>query len=235
MESRIRSRISNGSLRARGACVLAVACLFLAATAPAGAQAARPRHGRLFAPVDLGLLEGPDRDLWQLPDRIMDALGIAEGSVVADIGAGGGWFTVRLARRVGEGGIVFAEDIQRQMLEATARRVAREGLRNVREVLGTPEDPRLPLAALDAALIVDTYHEFDNPEALLRNIAKALKPQGRVGIVDFKRDGLGPGPALEDRVDPEVIVRSAERADLMLVSRETFLQYQFLLVFSRRP
>ena len=193
----------------------------------------RPLHGKLFAPVDLGLLEGPDRDLWQLPDEIMDTLGIAEGSVVADIGAGGGWFTIRLARRVGANGIVYAEDIQPQMLEATMRRVAREGLGNVRRVMGTSEDPRLPAGAVDAALIVDTYHEFDNPDALLRNIAKSLKPNGRIGVVDFKRDGLGPGPALEDRVDPEQVVRDAEAAGLRLVRRETFLPYQFLLVFSR--
>ena len=76
-----------------------------------GAQT-RPRHGRLFAPHDLGLLEGPDRDLWQMPGPIMDALGIAEGSVVADLGAGGGWFTIRLARRVGPNGLVYAEDIR---------------------------------------------------------------------------------------------------------------------------
>jgi ubiquinone/menaquinone biosynthesis C-methylase UbiE len=213
---------------------LVIAAILLTVATAAGAQPARPRHGKLFAPLDLGLLEGPDRDLWQMPDRIMDTLGIAEGSVVADIGAGGGWFTIRLARRVGAGGIVFAEDIQPQMLEATMRRVAREGLHNVRRVLGTAEDPRLPAAGLDAVLIVDTYHELDNPDALLRNIAIALKPQGRVGVVDFKRDGLGPGPALEDRVDPDTIVRDAERAELRLVSRGTFLPYQFLLVFSRR-
>jgi len=202
------------------------------AGAPADAQT-RPRHGKLFPPQDLGLLEGPDRDLWQLPDQIMDSLGMAEGSVVADIGAGGGWFTIRLARRVGANGIVYAEDIQPQMLEATMRRVAREGLRNVRRVLGTAEDPRLPEGTLDAVLIVDTYHELDNPDALLHNIAKALKPQGRVGVVDFKRDGLGPGPSLDDRVDPELVVRDAEAAGLRLVRRETFLPYQFLLVFSR--
>jgi ubiquinone/menaquinone biosynthesis C-methylase UbiE len=202
------------------------------AGAPADAQT-RPRHGKLFPPQDLGLLEGPDRDLWQLPDQIMDSLGMAEGSVVADIGAGGGWFTIRLARRVGASGIVYAEDIQPQMLEATMRRVAREGLRNVRRVLGTAEDPRLPEGTLDAVLIVDTYHELDNPDALLHNIAKALKPQGRVGVVDFKRDGLGPGPSLDDRVDPELVVRDAEAAGLRLVRRETFLPYQFLLVFSR--
>jgi SAM-dependent methyltransferase len=210
----------------------ALACL-LAIGADGAAAQTRPRHGKLFAPQDLGLLEGPDRDLWQLPDQIMDAIGIAEGSVVADIGAGGGWFTIRLARRVGASGLVFAEDIQPQMLEATMRRVAREGLGNVRRVLGTPADPRLPAAALDAALIVDTYHEFDDPGALLRNIATSLKPDGRVGIVDFKRDGLGPGPALEDRVDPDEIVRDAESAGLRLVRHETFLPYQFMLVFSR--
>jgi SAM-dependent methyltransferase len=198
----------------------------------AGAQA-RQGHGKLFAPQDLGLLEGPDRDLWQLPDQIMDTLGIAEGAMVADIGAGGGWFTIRLARRVGANGLVFAEDIQPQMLEATMRRVAREGLGNVRRVLGTSEDPRLPAGTLDAVLIVDTYHELDNPDAMLRNIAKALKPQGRVGVVDFKRDGLGPGPALEDRVDPDQVVRDAEAAGLRLVRSEAFLPYQFMLVFSR--
>ncbi len=217
----------------RRVAVIAAVCLLAAGAAAIHAQA-RPQHGKLFAPVDLGLLEGPDRDLWQMPDRIMDALGVAEGSAVADIGAGGGWFTIRLARRVGASGTVYAEDIQRQMLEATGRRVAREGLRNVRAVLGTSEDPRLPSGALDAVIIVDTYHELENPDALLRNIAKAIKPQGRVGVVDFKKDGLGPGPALEDRVDPGLVIRDAEAAGLRLVAHETFLPYQFLLVFSRR-
>jgi ubiquinone/menaquinone biosynthesis C-methylase UbiE len=214
------------------ACVLAAACLAEGPAAPALAQS-RQGHGKLFAPQDLALLEGPDRDLWQLPDEIMDALGIAERSVVADIGAGGGWFTIRLARRVGEGGLVFAEDIQTQMLEATMRRVAREGLTNVRRVLGTPEDPRLPAGSCDAVLLLDTYHELDDPDAMLRSIAKALKPQGRIGVVDFKRDGLGPGPAIEERVDPEQVVRDAEAAGLRLVRRETFLPYQFMLVFGR--
>ena len=213
-------------------CALAAALLL--AGLPAADAQTRPRHGKLFTPLDLGLLEGPDRDLWQMPDQIMDALGIAEGSVVADIGAGGGWFTIRLARRVGAGGTVYAEDIQRQMLEATTRRAAREGLANVRAVLGTAKDPRLPRGALDAVLIVDTYHELEDPDSMLRNIAAALKPQGRVGVVDFKMDGLGPGPALEDRVDPDLIIRDAEGAGLQLIGRETFLPYQFMLVFGRR-
>lgn len=232
MTRRIPAR-SSARRSGLGAAAAATAVLLLAWASPAGAQD-RPRHGKLFAPVDLGLLEGPDRDLWQMPDQIMDALGIAEGSVVADIGAGGGWFTIRLGRRVGANGTVYAEDIQRQMLEATSRRAAREGLTNVRTVLGTADDPRLPKGALDAVLIVDTYHELEDPVAMLRNIAAALKPQGRVGVVDFKKDGLGPGPDLDERVDPELIIRDAEEAGLVLLRRETFLTYQFMLVFGRR-
>ena len=91
---------------------LVMAAVVLTATDTSVGAQTRPRHGRLFAPHNLGLLEGPDRDLWQMPGPIMDALGIAEGSVVADLGAGGGWFTIRLARRVGPNGLVYAEDIR---------------------------------------------------------------------------------------------------------------------------
>ena len=232
IKSGIRFSSSAAGRRAALAAVAVAVWLIAGPAPPAGAQN-RQGHGKLFTPLDLALLEGPDRDLWQLPDQIMDALGIAERSVVADIGAGGGWFTIRLARRVGSGGVVFAQDIQPQMLEATMRRVAREGLGNVRRVLGTSDDPHLPPASCDAVLMLDTYHELDRPVAMLRNVAKALKPQGRVGVIDFKRDGLGPGPDLEERVDPDEVVRDAEAAGLRLVSRETFLPYQFMLVFSR--
>jgi len=94
------------------------------------------------------------------------------------------------------------------MLEATSRRAAKEGLRNVRPVLGVATDPRLP-GPVDAVLIVDTYHEMEDPVTLLGNVRRALKPSGRVGIVDYKKDGYGPGPPLEERTDPEVIVRDA--------------------------
>ncbi len=191
------------------------------------------RHGRLFPPNDLGLLEGPDRDLWQKPDLIMDALGIADGGIVADIGAGGGWFTIRLARRVGPNGVVYAEDIQREMLQAIDRRVQREGLRNVRTVKGEREDPRLPETSLDAALIVDVYNEFTNPVALLRRLSRALKPTGRIGVVNFRRTGGGPGPAPEDRVEPAIVEADAQAAGLRVVARESFLPYQYLLVLGK--
>ena len=201
----------------------------------AGASlAAAPQHGRLFDPKDLGLLEGPDRDAWQRPDQIMDALRIADGSVVADLGAGGGWFTVRLARRVGPNGRVYAEDIQHQMIESIKRRVEREGLKGrVIPTLGSAADPGLPAGVLDAALIVDSYHEMEAPVTLLRNLARSLKPDGRIGIVNFTSEGAGPGPPMDERVDPQRVIKDAEQAGLRLTSHERFLRYQYMLVFEK--
>jgi len=211
---------------------LAAAALLAVAVAAAPLAA---QHARLFPPENLGLLEGPDRDAYQRPDQIMDALLIGDGSTVADLGAGGGWFTVRLARRVGPQGIVYAEDIQTQMIQAIERRVEREGLKNVRTVLGTPTDPKLPQGSLDALLIVDTYHEMEQPVTLLRNVAKSLKPSGMIGIVNYKKDGGGPGPPMEERVDPEKVIRDAVAAGLELRKRENFLRYQYLLTFGVAP
>jgi SAM-dependent methyltransferase len=142
-------------------------------------------HPKLFPPEQLVLLESPDRDEWQQPELVMDALQIADGARVADLGAGGGWFTIRLAHRVGPNGMVYAEDIQRQMLEAITRRVQAEGLTNVETVTGTADDPRLP-GNLHAVLMVDTYTQLGNPVTLLRNVRRALAPNGLLGIVDFK-------------------------------------------------
>jgi ubiquinone/menaquinone biosynthesis C-methylase UbiE len=211
----------------------AAVLLLLAAGAVIVSAQERPRHGRLFPPEALGDLEGPDRDAWQMPDAIMDALGIADGSAVAEIGAGGGWFTVRLARRVGPNGIVYAEDVQTQMLEAIRRRVDREGLRNVRTVRGEAADPRLAHESVEVVLIVDAYHEFSNPAALLTHIVAALKPGGRLGVVDFDKAGGGPGPPTEDRVEEARVIDEARAAGLTLLKKETFLPFQYFLVFGR--
>jgi ubiquinone/menaquinone biosynthesis C-methylase UbiE len=191
-------------------------------------------RGRLFPPQDLGLLNSPDRDQWQKPDLIMDALRIADGSVVVDLGAGDGWFTIRLARRVGPNGIVYAEDIQPQMIEAVRRRVKREGLTNVRAVLGTAKDPRLP-KGVDAVLIVDAFHEMEDPVTLLRNVAQSLEPDGRIGVVDFLPGGGGPGPEPQERMDPQAIITAAESAGLSLQAHEAVPPFQFLLVFGKNP
>jgi predicted methyltransferase len=206
-----------------------IASLFLLVAAVDARQ--QSRHGRLFPPENLGELEGPDRAAWQQPGRVMDALGIADGSVVADLGAGGGWFTIRLARRVGPNGLVYAEDVQPEMIESIARRVQREGLRNVRTVLGKDDDPRLAPGTLDAALMVDAIHEVQNRVEFLENVRRALKPRGRFGVVDFRKDGLGPGPPLDERIDPAIVIADATAAGLRLLSREESLPFQFLLVF----
>jgi ubiquinone/menaquinone biosynthesis C-methylase UbiE len=212
----------------------ALALFVLVALGTSGVAGQRPTHGRLFPPEDLGVLESPDRDEWQQPDRIMDALLIAEASRVADLGAGGGWFTIRLARRVGPNGVVYAEDVQHQMIDSTRRRVANQGLSNVEFILGTVDDPRLP-TNLDAVLVVDTYPQFEKPLEILRRVAESLAPTGRLGIVDFRKDGVGgPGPPIEDRIDQAVIRRDAEQAGLRFIREETFLRYQYLLVFGRR-
>jgi predicted methyltransferase len=220
--------------------ILAAALALALSAAPFPAAPALPDQPktRLFQPQDLGLLEAPDREQWQHPDQIMDALGVAEGSVVAELGAAGGWFTLQLARRVGPNGSVFAEDIQPAMLEAINRRMQKENLSNVTTVLGTPSNPRLPVG-IDAALISDAFHEMDDETdrslvvTLLRNIGASLKPQGRLGIVDWTPGGGGPGPTANQRTDPDVIIRAARAAGLRLISREDYPPFVYLLVFGR--
>jgi predicted methyltransferase len=211
---------------------LLVVALVAGATWSVAAQVPVPRHGRLFPPQDLGLLEGPDRAAWQRPDQIMDALAIAERSTVADIGAGSGWFTVKLARRVGPRGMVYAQDVQREMLDAIRRRVGREGLLNVETRLGEGILPNLPSGALDAVLVVDAYQEVDAEDrvAFLRNIAGALKPGGRIGIVNYKPGNGGPGPTV--RVDRASVETDVNHAGLRVRAREN-LPYQYLLVLGR--
>ena len=170
----------------------------------------------------------------------MDALMIADGAVVADPAAAGGWFTIRLARRVGPHGIVYAEDIQSEMLQVIRRRVQRENLSNVRTVLGTANDPLLP-HGIDAVLIVNAYHDVacssgpscEDPVRFLKNVERSLKPQGRIGVVDFNAGAGGPGPAPDQRVDPQAIIKAAAAAGLQLIKREAVPPFEFLLVFGK--
>lgn len=217
----------------------AIAGILLALSAhhPALAQQAQTqkRDGRLFPPTDLGLLESPDRAAWQKPEMIMDVLKIAEGSTVADIGAGSGFFTVRLARRVGPNGVVYAEDIQQPMLESIKRRVSREGLTNVVTRLGTATDANLPQGELDAVLVVDVYQENEAADSriqFLRHLADALKPGGRIGIVNYKPGDGGPGPEPHRRLERTVVESEVASAGLRVLDRAT-LPFQYLLVVGR--
>jgi predicted methyltransferase len=216
-----------------------IAIVALVAIAEASLQArlqtaAPQRTGHLFPPENLGLLESPDRAAWQKPDQIMDSLGIADGSKVADIGAGAGWFTIQLARRVGPNGLVYAQDVQRQMLEAIRRRVSREGLQNVQTLLGTGTTPNLPKGALDAILVVDVYPEVDDRVTFLRNLSLALKPNGRIGVVNYKPGQGGPGPAPNEgvRVESAAVEADAHAAGLRVRAREN-LPFQYLIVLGK--
>lgn len=130
----------------------------------------------------------PKRDQWQRPAEVMDALEIGPGDHVADVGAGEGYFTFRLAERVGSEGKVYAVDLDRKPLGKLAKQATSKGLTQIVAVMGQPADPQLPLAELDAILVVNTYHEFSNHYGMLRGMFRALKPGGLLAIIDEDDD-----------------------------------------------
>ena len=156
------------------------------------AQQRHPISGRVIAPV-MGVggaawLERPERESEEATSRAVDALELQPGMVAADIGAGSGYYSVRLARKVGPTGKVFATDIQAGMLDLLKRRMSRDGVANVVPVLGAPDDPRLPAAAIDLALMVDVYHELAAPQVFVRRLREALKPDGRLVLIEFRKE-----------------------------------------------
>jgi predicted methyltransferase len=178
------------------------------------------------------VLEAPDRVQWNKPDLIMDALNIADGSIVADLGAGGGWFTARLAQRVGPKGLVYAEDVQPLMIEAIKRRKERENLMNVHTVLGTTKDSHLP-QGLDAVVIVGAYNEMEDPVALLKDAADSLKPQGRIGVVEYTAGAGGPGPDPDQRVSPDTVIKDARAAHLQVISQDSIPPFMYMIILGK--
>jgi ubiquinone/menaquinone biosynthesis C-methylase UbiE len=127
----------------------------------------------------------PERESEERPDQALDAIGIESGSAVADIGAGVGYFTWRLAQRAG---VVYAEDIQRDMLDMLNQNMRTRHITNVRPILGAVDDPKLPKNSLDLALMVDVYHEFSEPEKMLDRLLESLKPGGRLVLVEYRAE-----------------------------------------------
>ena len=169
-----------------------VAFLLVAIETAVAAQApgVHPLTGRRYAlPMSAAGADWLDRDervQEEAPDRALRLIGVQRDSVVADIGAGSGYYTVRLARLVGMKGRVYATDIQPAMLDILRRRIERERITGVELVLGTPTDPRLPRASIDLALMVDVYHEFSHPQIMLQRIREALKPGGRLILLEYR-------------------------------------------------
>ena len=179
-------------MRSRRALPLLVVFLGLSFTLVAQKPGVHPVSGRVFA-APMGVagapwLDRPERLLEEDPDQAMRLIRVARGSTVADLGAGSGYFTVRLAKAVGTAGKVYAVDIQQGMLDLLQRAVAKEKLTNVVPVLGAVDDPKLPDESLDLVLMVDVYHELSAPQATLAHLKRALKPGGRLILLEYRAE-----------------------------------------------
>jgi ubiquinone/menaquinone biosynthesis C-methylase UbiE len=193
--------------------------------APAGHPTSTPYAG------DLNIFEDPGRAQRLQIDRVMDLLGLKPGSTVADIGAGGGWFSVRAARRVAPGGRVIAEDINPKYIDSIQQRAKREHLTNIATLLGTPDDPKLAPGPLDAALMLKVYHEIALPQLLLVNLRAALKPGARFGIIDKNGNGADHG------LNEPILRAEVESAGFRQVARYDFTKadgQDYFLIFEKR-
>jgi SAM-dependent methyltransferase len=180
-------------------CAAAVAGLVVAASGAAQQPGVHPVSGRVFA-LPMGVqgaawLERREREEEENPDLAMRLIRVQRGQTVADLGAGSGYYTRRLAKAVGDTGRVYAVDIQQGMLDLLQANLAREKITNVVSVLGAPDDPRLPADSLDLVLMVDVYHEFGRPQTMLQRMKEALKTGGRLVLLEYRGE------------DPDVPIR----------------------------
>jgi ubiquinone/menaquinone biosynthesis C-methylase UbiE len=191
-----------------------------------------PREGhRIFNPAYSFALDWRDRDEWQKPDEVMAALALGEGDVVADIGAGSGYFTERFARRVGASGRVYATDVQDAMLARLRARVAERALANVEVVRATFDDPNLPDACCKVVFFSSVYNEIDGRVAYLRKVARTLEPGGRVAVLEYRPEADQPGPPRAMRLDPQDVIAEFASAGFTLVARHEFVDREYFLVF----
>jgi ubiquinone/menaquinone biosynthesis C-methylase UbiE len=176
------------------------------------AQRRHPVSGRIFAPVmgvgGAGWLERPEREDEEAPSKALDALELKPGMVVADIGAGSGYYSSRIAKRVGPTGRVYATDIQPGMIEILDRRITSEGVTNITTVLGGMDDPKLPPASIDLAIMVDVYHELQQPQIFLQRLKGTFKPNGRLVLLEFRKE------------DPKVPILEVHKMSVAEVKQE---------------
>jgi protein-L-isoaspartate O-methyltransferase len=213
-------------------------CVLLAASIVAQAPPTHPLSGRRVAPVmgwqGAEWLERPERLEEEAPESALDVLAIPKGAAVADVGAGSGYMTVRLAKRVGPTGTVYANDLQSQMLELLRRRLEGEKITNVTLVQGTVDDPRLPPESVELELMVDVYHEFSQPQMMLRGLHKALKPGGRLVLLEYRKED----PAIPIRFEHKMTVAEAkleiEAEGFTLSKVDESLPRQHILIFTKK-
>jgi len=213
--------------------------LIAAATIVAQAPGVHPISGRRFAPVmgyqGADWVERAERDEEEAPDVALGVLKIAKGATVADIGAGSGFITERLAVRVGPNGKVYANDVQPQMLQMLAARLARKKIANVSLVQGDLDDPKLPAGTMDLEIMVDVYHEFSRPQAMLRQLRRALKPDGRMVLLEYRKED----PAIPIKPEHKMTIAEAkmevEAEGFTLSKVDESLPRQHILIFTIAP
>lgn len=219
------------SCRVRRAQLLLILAFVLIAQSPLAPAADPPRGTSDPYAGDLSIFEGADRAQRLKIDRVMDELAIKPGVNVADIGAGSGWFSVRAARRVAKDDTVYAVEINQRSFRHIKRRAAKEKLANIKAVLGKPDDPLLPPRSVDAVLLLKTYHEVAKPVALLRKLRDAMRPGGRLGIID--KNGIGTDHGL----NADVVIKEAAEAGFAVVEQHDFVKSEgidYFLVFEAR-
>ena len=223
------------SLRTHTVLLVGAASIVCLTTFAGALQARHPLSGRTIAGVmghqGAAWLERPEREAEEAPSKAIAALNIRPGQVVADIGAGSGYYSVRLARAVGPTGRVYATDIQPEMLTLLKKKVDADKFANIELVLGTETDTRLPDGAIDLAVMVDVYHELSQPQAFLKSVRRALKKNGRLVLIEFRKE------------DPRVPIREEHKMSIAEARQEleaegfTFdrvidvLPWQHILIF----
>ncbi len=191
--------------------------------------------GKILKPEQAAILLSDMRVDLEQPDKTLDFMALKDGDVVADVGCGNGFYTLRLAERVGPGGKVYAQDIQQGMHDQLAERAKEASVKNIELILGTETDPQLPEGDIDWALLVDVYHEFSQPKPMLEGIKKALKPGGKVALLEYRAeqtDDVMPAFIPRDhKMTIEEVMSEWSAAGFTLVERREFLPAQHLFVF----
>ena len=208
--------------------VVAFGCMMLLAQ-PLSAQSPHT-HEHSFSDADKWsqVFDDPKRDAWQKPHEVIQALALKPDALVADIGAGTGYFSVRLAHSVPQGR-VYAVDTEPDMVKHLAERAKRDGLTNLTPVSAQPADPKLP-EKVDLVLLVDVYHHVENRERYFKALSNWLKADGRVAIIDFRVNSTS-GPPKSARIAPERVKAELKSAGYTLVQEHAFLPNQYFLVF----
>ena len=182
----------------------------------------------------ISALEDPKRDAYQKPHEVIHALNLKSGEVIADIGAGSGYFTFQLARHVGDKGKVYAVDVSPEMILHINRRIRELKANNVVTLLADPDDPLLPDRSVNRFFFSDSWHHIENQSKYLSLMKRMLKPSGEVVMIDFHKKELPVGPPMQMKIAREDLIKQLDGNGYRLTKEHTFLPYQYFLVFAPR-